>query len=165
MRWELLRRRPGGCGSIYSQMSPAWHPPPMIPTGIQDEICLKKRLRRQWNVTRDPALKAEINRSIGRWPAGWMRGGTTSGVRHSNPLIPKTNRCGGRPSGWWEFLLRLPLVTPWGIALADSEKAEALTENLETQFQPVTDPSVPAVIEIVDVALRSYFMTRNSEPK
>jgi hypothetical protein len=58
-----------------------------------------------------------------------------------------------------------PLVTPGGFALSDSEKAEALADNLETQFQPVTDPSVPPVIEMVDVALRSYFMTPASEPK
>jgi hypothetical protein len=58
-----------------------------------------------------------------------------------------------------------PLVTPGGIALSDSEKAEALAENLEIQFQPVTDPPVPSVIEIVDVALRSYFLTPASEPK
>jgi len=53
---------------------------------------------------------------------------------------------------------------PGGIALSDSEKAEALTDNLEAQFQPVTDPSVPAVIEVVDVAPRFYFMTPASEP-
>ena len=29
----------------------------------------------------------------------------------------------------------------------------------------MTDPSVPAVIEVVDVALRSYFLTPASEPK
>ena len=58
-----------------------------------------------------------------------------------------------------------PLVTPGGIALSDSEKAEALVDNMETQFQPVTDPSVPAVIEMVDVGLRSYFMVPASEPK
>jgi hypothetical protein len=58
-----------------------------------------------------------------------------------------------------------PLVTPGGIALSDSEKAEALADNLETQFQPLTDPSVPAVIEMVDVALRSYLLTPASEPK
>ena len=43
-----------------------------------------------------------------------------------------------------------PLVTPRGIALSDFEKAETLADNLETQFQLVTDPSVPAVIEKVD---------------
>ena len=60
------------------------------------------------------------------------------------------------------FLLRLP---PGGIALSDSEKAEALAETLEGQFQPVTDPSVPVGIKTVDVALRFYFMTPASEPK
>jgi hypothetical protein len=57
-----------------------------------------------------------------------------------------------------------PLFTPGRIALSDSEKTEALADNLETQFQPVTDPSVPAVIETVDVGLRSYFMAPVSEP-
>ena len=58
-----------------------------------------------------------------------------------------------------------PLVTAGGIALSDSEKAEALADNLEAQFRPVTDPSVPAVIEMVDVALRSYFISPASEPQ
>jgi len=54
---------------------------------------------------------------------------------------------------------------PRGIALSDSEKAEALADNLEAQFQPVADPSAPAVIETVDVALRSYFLSPASEPQ
>ena len=58
-----------------------------------------------------------------------------------------------------------PLVTPGGIALSYSEKAEALADSLETQFQPVTDHSVPAVIEMVDVELGSYFMAQVREPK
>jgi hypothetical protein len=37
-------------------------PRPPIPAGIQNEIRLKNRLRRQWQVTRDPALKADVNR-------------------------------------------------------------------------------------------------------
>jgi hypothetical protein len=37
-------------------------------------------------------------------------------------------------------------------SLSDSEKAEALADSLEAQFQPVADPSDPAVIETVDVA-------------
>ena len=57
-----------------------------------------------------------------------------------------------------------PLVTPGGIALSDSEKAEAFGNNLETRVQPLTDTSVPVVIEIVDVELRSYFMAPTSEP-
>jgi hypothetical protein len=68
-------------------------------------------------------------------------------VLHSNPSIPKT------------------LFTLGGISLSDSEKAKALANSLETQFQLVSDPSVLAVIEMVDMALRSYFMTPASKPK
>jgi hypothetical protein len=32
------------------------------PAGIPDEIRMKNRLRRQWQVTKDPALKAEVIR-------------------------------------------------------------------------------------------------------
>lgn len=42
--------------------------------------------------------------------------------------------------------------------------AKALANSLEAQFQPVTVPLVPAV-EVVDVTLRSYFLTLASEPK
>jgi len=38
-----------------------------------------------------------------------------------------------------------------------------LANNLEAQFQPVIDPSVPAVIETVEAALRSYFLSPASE--
>jgi len=41
---------------------PRDEPRPPIPNVIQDEIRLKNRLGRQWQVTRDPALKAEFNR-------------------------------------------------------------------------------------------------------
>jgi hypothetical protein len=37
-------------------------PRPLIPAVIQYEIRLKNRLRRRWQVTKAPALKAEINR-------------------------------------------------------------------------------------------------------
>jgi len=59
----------------------------------------------------------------------------------------------------------VPLVTLERIAFSDSEKAKALSDNLETQFQPVTNLSFPEVIEMVDVKLRSYFMTPASEHK
>ena len=55
------------------------------------------------------------------------------------------------------------LDSPGGIAHSDSEKAEVLNHSLDTQFQLVTDLSVPAVIEMVDVALRSYIVTPANE--
>jgi hypothetical protein len=51
-----------------------------------------------------------------------------------------------------------------GIGISDSEKFETFADNPQTQFQPLTDPLVPAVIEIVDVTLRSYFMPACSAP-
>jgi hypothetical protein len=45
-----------------------------------------------------------------------------------------------------------------------SEKAEALADSLEAQFQPVADPSDPAVIETVDVALQAYTSEPASKP-
>ena len=47
-----------------------------ILAGIQNEIGLKNRLRRQWQVTRDPALKAEVNclqRSVNRLLKEWRK--------------------------------------------------------------------------------------------
>jgi hypothetical protein len=41
---------------------PRDYPRPPIPAGIQDEIRLKNRLRRQWQLTRDPILRVEVNR-------------------------------------------------------------------------------------------------------
>jgi hypothetical protein len=141
-------------------------PRPPIPAGIQDEIRLKNRLRRRWQITRDPALKAEVNRlqrSVTRRLNEWRNDQWSATLESLDP----------EDQSLWRLTKRVmrvptpspPLVTPGGIALSDSEKAEALADNLETQFQPVTDPSVPAVIEMVDVALRSYFLTPASEPK
>jgi hypothetical protein len=58
-----------------------------------------------------------------------------------------------------------PLVTPGGLALSDSEKAEVFADSLEAEFQPVNDLSVPAVIEVVNEAMRAYFFVTASEPK
>jgi hypothetical protein len=58
-----------------------------------------------------------------------------------------------------------PLFTTGGIALCDSEKAEALADSLESQFQPVNAPSDPAVTENVTEALQAYSYAPASEPK
>jgi len=50
----------------------------------------------------------------------------------------------------------LPVVTAGGISLSSSEKGEALTDILEVQFLPVMEPSEPAVIEVVDKAMKAY---------
>lgn len=52
-----------------------------------------------------------------------------------------------------------------GTALSDSQKTEALAGSLEAQFQPVNEPSLPAVIEVVDEVMRAYLFAPASEPK
>jgi hypothetical protein len=39
-----------------------------------------------------------------------------------------------------------PLGTPGRISLSGPEKAEALADRLESEFEPVNDPSGPAII-------------------
>jgi hypothetical protein len=58
-----------------------------------------------------------------------------------------------------------PLQVPRGLALSDSEKAEALADSLKAQFQPVNDPSDPAVIAMFNKAMRAYEYAPASEPK
>jgi hypothetical protein len=51
-------------------------PRPTVPSVIQVEIRLKNRLRGRWQVTRDPALKAEVNRlqrSVNRRLNEWRK--------------------------------------------------------------------------------------------
>ena len=52
-----------------------------------------------------------------------------------------------------------------GESLSQTLRKPKPSLSLETQFQPVTDPSVPTVIEMVDVALRSYLLSPASELK
>jgi hypothetical protein len=56
------------------------------------------------------------------------------------------------------------LQGPREVALSDSEKAEALADRLEAQFQPVNGPSDPAFIELVDVEMRAYEYAPAIEP-
>lgn len=65
-------------------------------------------------------------------------------------------------------VMRMPtpsplLVPPGALALSDSEKAEALADSLESQFHPANDPSVQAVIEEVNEAIRAYSYASASE--
>jgi hypothetical protein len=54
---------------------------------------------------------------------------------------------------------------PRGLALSYSEKAEAMADSLEAQFQPMNDPLDPAAIEVVNEAMRAYEYAPASEPK
>ena len=102
-------------------------------------------------------MKAEVNRlqrSVNRQLNEWKNDRWSTTIESVNPEDQSLWRMTKR-------VMRIPtpspsLVTQEGTALSDSEKAEALADSLDSQFQPVTAPSVPAVIEEVNVQLESY---------
>jgi hypothetical protein len=66
-------------------------------------------------------------------------------------------------------VMRVPTPSPTlqvtgVLALSNSEKAEALADSLEAQYHSVNDPSDPAVIETVKVAMRANEYAPESEP-
>jgi len=148
------------------EFRPRDDPRPPIPAGIEDEITLMNRLRRQLHLTRGPVLRAEsirlqrsVTRRLNEWRNyQWSR--TLESIDPEEQSLWRTTR----------RVMRVPtpspsLVTPGWIPVSDSEKSEAVADSLGTHFHPVTDPSVPTFIEIVDVALRSYFQIPASDPK
>ena len=60
--WQSTRALSEGSGGIYPQVSPAWRPTASDTGWYSGWDSLKNRPRRQWQITRDPALKAEVNR-------------------------------------------------------------------------------------------------------
>ena len=137
-RWQstrALRTLPAPFWRIWRHLIPsftAWRPRPPIPAGIQDEIVWRAGCE---GGGRSPGTRSE---NQGQPPANvcdpLASGETAIEVRHSNLSIPKTSRCGGWPNGRYEFLLHLPSGHPGGNGFSDSEKAEALADNLETQI-------------------------------
>jgi len=106
-------------------------PLPPIPTGIQDKIRLKNMLRRQWQIARGPHLKAEVNRlqrSVTRRLNECRNDQWSTTLESLDP----------EDQSLWRMIKRVmrvptpspPLVIPGGIAVSDSEKAEALADNL-----------------------------------
>jgi hypothetical protein len=140
-------------------------PRPPITARIQGEKRLKNRLRRQWKISRDPTLNAEANRlrkSVTYQLNEWMNGQQSSTLESLDPedQLPwkMTRRAMKNPTP------PPPLVTPGGLALSDSEKAEALADSPEAQFHPVNDPPLPAVIEVFNEAMRAYSFAPARQP-
>jgi hypothetical protein len=127
------------------KIRPRANPRPRIPTRIQDEIRLKNRLRWLWQLTRNPAFKAEINRlqrSVTLQLQEWKNDQWSDTLEPLHPEDQSLRRMTKRVMR--VIPPRPPLVTSGGIVLSDTEKTEALADSLEAQFQPVADPSDPS---------------------
>jgi hypothetical protein len=145
---------------------PRDYPRPSTPAYILDEIRVKKNLRRQWQITRDPALEPDVNRlqrAVTYRLNKCCKEQWSCTLYSLDPEDQSLWELGGR-------VMRIPLplpplVTLGGTSLCNSEKAEAMANNLLSQFQPVNDQSYPAVIEMVTEALQAYSGAPGSKPK
>ena len=112
LRWELPRRRSEGSSSLCSRVSPAWRP-----------TASDTHWRSEW----DNAWRTGCGGPAESQGHPSAKSGDPPAQRvEKRPVvcdtrIPKTNRCGGWPNRWWEFLLRLPLVTQ-GNSLSDRKQ-------------------------------------------
>ena len=87
--------------------------PPQIPAAIQDEIRLKTRLRRCWQVTRDPALKAEVNRlSVTRRLNEWRNDQWSATLESLNPENQSLWK-------WTKRVMRVPTPSPLLVTTGD----------------------------------------------
>jgi len=78
----------GALEAFTPKLRPIGDPRPEIPAGIQDEIRLKNRLRGRWQVSRDPAMKAEFNclqRSVTRRLNEWRNEQWNATLEYLNP--------------------------------------------------------------------------------
>jgi hypothetical protein len=139
-------------------------PRPSIQTSIQDKIRLKTQLRRQWRATRDPALKAEVN---------CLKGSVTNQFNEWRN-VEWSNTLEGLDSdqSLWEMTRRVMKIpnpsSPGYVRRSGSfglRETEALADSLEAQYQRLNYPSHPAVIEMVNEAMRAHSYAPASEPQ
>jgi len=144
VHWELLRRRPEGSVGVYNQKPHAGRPTASDCGWHSGLILLKNRLRRQWQITRDPTLRAEVNR---------LQKSVTRQLEWSNDQWSATLKSlDPEDQSLWRITKRVmrvptPSLPPGhpGKTLSQTLRKPKPLLTLETQFQPVSDPSVPAV--------------------
>jgi hypothetical protein len=99
---------------------PRGDPRPPIPAGIEDEIRLKNRLRMRWQVTRDPALRAEDNRmqrSVTRRLNEWRNDQWSAKLESLDP----------EDQSLWRMTKRMRVPTPFS---PWSHRVESLSQTL-----------------------------------
>jgi hypothetical protein len=141
---------------------------PPLTASIQDYILLKNQLKRQWQLTRHPALKTQtkrLQRSVTYRLNDWRNEEWTDTLQALN----------SEDKSPWKMTKRVlrvptpspPFQVPGGPALSDSEKAEAgcRPDSRGAQLQPVYDPPDPAGTEMVNEGMSAHEYAPASEPK
>ena len=118
----------------------------LLPDYIKLEITEKNHLRRQWQRTRDPTTKRQLNAKISlirtllethktdQWDI------FLDSLDHQDGSIYKLNKCllHKRPASH-------PLTGPNGLVFPAIDRAELIADSLELQFQPNPGPDLPEV--------------------
>jgi hypothetical protein len=111
---------------------------PSLPPSIRDDTRLNKRFRGQWQVRRNPALKAQVNRLhrsvtylLNEWRNEHWSDTLESLDSEDQSLWKITNRVMRVPTP------SPPLQVPGGLAPSNSEKAEGLVDSLKAGVQSI----------------------------
>jgi hypothetical protein len=162
VRWGAHQRQPR---AYVTKRRPRPDPRSFLTASIQDEILLKIRLRRQWQVTRDPALKAQANRlqrsatyRLNEWRNEQWSDTQESLDSEDESLRKMTN-----------MVMRIPTVSP----LASAGRTMALRFRESGRPSRQTWGSVSAfgrhsdlaVTEMVYDDMRAYKYAPGSKPK
>jgi hypothetical protein len=106
-----------------------------LPASIDNEICLKNRLRTQWQITRDPPLKAQINRlqrsitwQLNEWRNGQWSDALESLCSQDQSLWKMTKRVMRVPTP------SPPLQGPGGVALKTLRRRKPWPTALKLSF-------------------------------
>nr|CAD7434834.1 unnamed protein product [Timema monikensis] len=141
-------------------------PQASLPDSILRHVREKNRLRKAWQISRDPVDKANWSRKVHA---------VREMVREYRNSVweDKIESLCVQDRSLWQMtrnLMRVPaprppIVSRNGVANSDQEKADALAEHLEAQFVPTDNPSDPVhvahVAQVISAVSRSALSTRN----
>ena len=142
------------------------HPSTVVPDYIKLEIQDKNRIRREWQINRDPTIKRQLNAKISLIRTLLATHNTDqwdiflNSLDHQDGSIYKLNKCllHKRPASH-------PLTGPDGLVFPANERAELIADSLERQFQTNPGPDLPDVtahsqyLQGLDITRSNLFTT------
>ena len=131
-----------------------------LPPGIQDMIRNRNRLRKDWQASRDPELKRELN---------FLKAQVSSRIKafvnarwntYIESLSTQDNTIWRATSRIRRHKTYIPtLKGPNGRAISNTQKAELLADSLRSQFEPHHTVINPATVAIVNPMVEQFIST------
>ncbi|GFX09724.1 RNA-directed DNA polymerase from mobile element jockey [Trichonephila clavipes] len=121
-----------------------------LPHRIRELIKIKNRFRKQWQLTRNPLLKREVNSLQRQIKTQISEHRNNSWHNLLTNLHPEDNSFTTSNGSLLKSRLLSPLAGRNGILYSDDEKAEEFKNNLEATFQENAEPYNDQIIELVE---------------